>query len=135
MANDEQNLENVDFDDILDKWQNSRKGGYRWEGDAGVRNFEELTKAIGYDQGIEHFLADNPGAIEGLLEFISEYAEKSGSEWKENLAEACDYQPEIEETDDDVIITEGDTIVIKPKNDEKSSLTQHTEDILKKFGL
>lgn len=103
------NLENEDFDDILDHWQNQGKGRYRWEGDSGVRNFEELTKAIGYDQGIDQFLADNPGAIETLLEWIAEHAEKGGIEWKENLAKACDYDPaKLEEADEDMVIQEAE---------------------------
>ena len=90
------NLEDTDFDDILDHWQKKKKHGYRWEGETGVSNFENLTKDIGYGQGIEEFLADNPGAVEKLLEFILEHAENGGSEWKTNLAKACDYEPDEE---------------------------------------
>jgi len=94
-------LENTDFDDILDQWCQKHPYGYRWEGDAGVRNFEQLTKDLGYDYGIENFLADNPGAIETLLTWISEHAEKGGSEWKENLAKSCDYEEEADKEEDE----------------------------------
>ncbi len=133
MANDEQNLENVDFDDILDHWQNKEKGRYRLEGDSGVRNFEQLTKDIGYDQGIEHFLADNPGAIETLLEFISEWSQKSGIEWKQNLANACDYTPEEEENFTDT--AEYSNMATDATLDQQEELTQRTIDTLNKFGL
>ena len=90
-----------DFNDILDHWQKQGKGRYRWEGDSGVRNFEQLTKDIGYDQGIEHFLADNPGAIEALLEWIADNAEKGGIEWKIDLADNCNYEDQEPEDDED----------------------------------
>jgi hypothetical protein len=101
-------IEDTCFDDILDHWQKQGKGRYRFEGDTGVRNFEQLVKDIGYDQGIEHFLADNPGAIETLLEWITDNAEKGGIEWKINLADNCDYQEEDELCDDDPQDQEAD---------------------------
>lgn len=100
------NLEDTDFDDILDTWQDRKPGRFRWEGDSGVRNFEQLVSDLGYDQGIENFLADNPGAIETLLNWISEHAEKGGSEWKENLAKACDYDDE--EADEEMVMEEAE---------------------------
>jgi hypothetical protein len=109
-------MADTDFNDILDHWQKQGKGRYRFEGDTGVRNFEQLVKDIGYDQGIENFLADNPGAIETLLEWISEHAEKGGSEWKENLAEACDYQ-EDEEQEDENYEEDGDIFLTEHSND------------------
>jgi hypothetical protein len=109
------NLEDTDFDDILDTWSNCQRHSYRWEGETGVRNFEQLVKDIGYDQGIENFLADNPGAIETLLNWISEHAEKGGSEWKENLAKSCDYKPEDEETDEDEEIVNAKFVSLEEK--------------------
>jgi len=91
MAN---NLEDIDFDNILEHWQNKARLSFRWDGRTGVSNHEDLTKSIGYSQGIEEFLADNPGAVEKLVEFIKEHAENGASEWKTNLAEACDYEPD-----------------------------------------
>lgn len=90
-------MANADFNDILEHWQDKAPGRHRWEGDSGVRNFEQLVKDMGYDYGIENFLADNPGAIETLLEWIADHAEKGGIEWKINLADNCDYQEEEEE--------------------------------------
>lgn len=94
----ESSFEDEDFDDILDHWCQRHPHGYRWEGESGVRNFEQLTKDIGYRQGIEEFLADNPGAIETLLEWISEWSEK-GTGWKTKLAEACNYESKEDEDD------------------------------------
>ena len=103
------NIKDTDFDEIFDHWRSKKRHGHHWEGDTGVRNFEDLTKDIGYDQGIDQFLADNPGAIETILEWIAEHAEKGGIEWKENLAKACDYDPaKLEEADEDMVIQEAE---------------------------
>ena len=103
------NIKDTDFDEIFDHWRSKKRHGHHWEGDTGVRNFEDLTKDIGYDQGIDQFLADNPGAIETILEWIAEHAEKGGIEWKENLAKACDYDPaKLEEADEDMVMQEAE---------------------------
>lgn len=93
-------FEQEDFDDILDHWQSQRPRRYHFEGESGVQNLEQLVKDIGYDNGIEEFLADNPGAMEALVNWISEWADK-GTEWKTKLAEASGYEPETNDEEED----------------------------------
>lgn len=90
-----------DFEDILNHWQNQQPGRHHFEGERGVRNLEQLVKDIGYDNGIEEFLADNQGAMEVIVEWISEWAEKGGIDWKINLADNSNYEPEDDEEDDE----------------------------------
>lgn len=66
-----------------------------FEGERGVRNLEQLVETLGYGQGfmrnraIEEFLADNPGAVEAVVNFIGEWAERN-TEWQESLRNACE---------------------------------------------
>ena len=64
---------------------------YNLEGTDGVRKFEDLCAGLGYGDGqfmgrhyIHNFLADNPGALELLMVFISEHIEHN-PEWQEEL--------------------------------------------------
>ena len=52
----------------------------RFEGESGMDNLERVMNKCGYKEtglkngsAVEAFLADNPGAIEKLLEFVEEY--------------------------------------------------------------
>lgn len=66
---------------------------FRTEGTEGVRNLEQLCEGIGYSQGqfvgrhyIANFLADNPGAVELLVEFIRDgVCDQYNTEWQESL--------------------------------------------------
>lgn len=60
---------------------------FHFEGERGVRNMEQVMKEVcGYksDWGgvLQNFFADNPGAIEAVLEWVSS---QNNSEWQENL--------------------------------------------------
>ena len=63
------------------------------EGETGVRNLETVCEVLGYGEGfmrgraIEEFLTDNPGAVEGLFEFIMEWAERNRN-WSNAMEEA-----------------------------------------------
>lgn len=73
------------------------------EGESGVRNLEEMSEALGYGQGfmrgraIEEMLADNPGAVEAVANFLAEWAVRN-TEWNNALAEVlADNGVEVEE--------------------------------------
>ena len=64
---------------------------YNLEGTDGVRKLDELCADLGYSRGqfiganpIMNFLADNPGALQGIVEFIGEWVERN-EEWQDNL--------------------------------------------------
>jgi hypothetical protein len=94
-------LQDTDFEDILDHWQSKESGRYRWEGERGVENFDTLVQDMGYRRGIDEFLSDNPGAIEALLVWVGDHADNDGIEWKESLAESCGYEEESDEEESD----------------------------------
>ena len=60
------------------------------EGERGVRNLDRLFQVLGYGvgymrgQAFEEFFADNPGAIEAVLDFIEGWADHN-TEWQESL--------------------------------------------------
>jgi hypothetical protein len=82
----------VDGNDIMNKWMDSERA-YNFEGSTGVRNLEKLVRALGY-RDISDFLMDNPGAIQAIVEFVTEWVERN-DEWAEKLT--------LEES----VITEG----------------------------
>ena len=83
---------------VFERYMSQHFGGY--EGERGVRNLEKLTEALGYGQGymrgraLEEFLSDNSGAIEALLEFISNNVDQV-PEWEESLSEVLVDEEEI----------------------------------------
>ncbi len=98
-----------DIDELFDNYiQREFDGYFRTEGTSGVRNLEELCDALGYGEGqfvgrhyIANFLADNPGAIEVLFEFIQNGVNNS-SEWQEALdLESYADEEEAEEEEED----------------------------------
>ena len=75
----------ADLDDLVDRFMKDK----RLEGDAGCETLTELVEALGYSRSgfrfgepIERFLSDNPGAIEVLVNWISE---QRSEEWVESL--------------------------------------------------
>ena len=54
--------------DALDKFIDENKL-YNFEGTSGVRKFEKITDALGYEN-ITEFLADNSGCFEVIVEWI-----------------------------------------------------------------
>ena len=76
----------------------------RTEGDTGVRNLETVCEILGYGQGFmrnratEEFLTDNPGAVEGLFQFISEWALRN-TDWQAGMEDALDEEGLLDEVD------------------------------------
>jgi hypothetical protein len=78
----------MDFSEVFDNFINENNLT-RTEGDKGVQNLEAIAVALGYREEsfkygdpISRFLSDNPGAIEAILEWISE---SNVPEWAECL--------------------------------------------------
>jgi hypothetical protein len=95
-----------DNDELFDNYiQQEFNGYFRLEGTEGVRNLEKLCEGLGYRDGqfigqhyILNFLADNPGAIEKLFEFIQEgVSNPYNTEW----AEALDLESYAHEEEDE----------------------------------
>ena len=65
------------------------------EGESGVRNLEQLCETLGYGQGymrgraIEEMLADNPGAVEAVAQFLAEWAVRN-TEWNAALEQVLE---------------------------------------------
>lgn len=74
------------------------------EGETGVRNLETICEVLGYGEGymtgraIEDFLTDNPGAVEAIFEFISEWGERS-TDWNLRIKEALKNEGLLEDCD------------------------------------
>ena len=83
-----------DTNDLFESYiEEEFRGYFRTEGTEGVRNLEKLCEGIGYGEGqfigrhyIANFLADNPGAVELLFEFIRDgVCDQYNTEWQESL--------------------------------------------------
>ena len=68
----------MDNQDIMDNYTDT-KGFYHFSSESGVRNLETLVKDLGYKgdnyaygDPISSFLADNPGCMEGIIEWITD---------------------------------------------------------------
>ena len=72
------------------------------EGETGVRNLETICETLGYGEGfmrgraIEEFLQDNPGAVEGLFNFIAEWAERN-RDWAYKMEEQLEDEGLLDE--------------------------------------
>ena len=68
---------------------------FRMEGEQGVRNLETMCEHLGYGQGymrgraIEEMLADNPGAVEAVAEFLADWAVRN-TEWNTALEQVLE---------------------------------------------
>lgn len=69
----------------LDKYLSDNRL-WNLEGESGVRNFEKIVRDVGGYRDLHSFLADNPGALTAMMEFIGEWMPRN-QEWQENLAE------------------------------------------------
>ncbi len=79
-----------DTNELFDKYLDDNRM-YRFEGTDGVRKLDDLCANLGYTRGqfiganpIMNFLADNPGAMEAIVEFIRDQIDHL-PEWQENL--------------------------------------------------
>lgn len=106
--------EELDGSDLVDLWMQQNKP-HHLEGDSGLEKLEKLCEVLGYRNTgfrfgtpIEHFLSDNPGACEALVEFMAEWADRN-PEWKERLEGAVEVEPEAcESCGDDLEEDESD---------------------------
>ena len=68
---------------------------FRFEGEQGVRNLEQMCETLGYGSGymrgraIEEMLADNPGAVEAVAQFLAEWAVRN-TEWNAALEQVLE---------------------------------------------
>ena len=76
---------------------------FRLEGEQGVRNLEQMCETLGYGSGfmrgraIEEMLADNPGAVEAVVQFLADWAVRN-TEWNSALEQVLeDEGVEVEE--------------------------------------
>lgn len=60
---------------------------WNMEGESGVRKFEHrvVREVCGY-RDLQSFLADNPGALTAMMEFVQEWLPRN-DDWKKNLAD------------------------------------------------
>lgn len=58
-----------------------RNNIHSFEGERGVRRFEQFIKVLGYDT-IEAFLIDNPGVYDVIIDWIADHGD---NEWRDNL--------------------------------------------------
>lgn len=98
---DELECDKKDFGELLDDFID----GKCFEGESGVENFEKVCEAIGYKETgfrygspIESLLCDNPGCIEAMIGWISEWGNKS-PEWR--LALEAKLEERIVKVDDE----------------------------------
>lgn len=86
-----------DFSDKIDTFLDEN-GCHTLEGERGVRNFEKLVRALGYNDHfsnpLQEFLADNSGAIEAMIEWIKD---SRCQEWSDNIAEHLVDEDEYED--------------------------------------
>lgn len=81
----------MDADDIMRRWYNEKRMN-SIEGDSGLQKMEELFEACGYGHGmrhgspLEHFLSDNPGACQAIMDWFEEQLEQT-PDWQEGMLE------------------------------------------------
>lgn len=80
----------------LEDWL-SRHAIHRFESSAGVENLNTVIRALGY-QNLDYFLADNQGAMEAIIEWLSGIID-SGQvpEWREALELTDDVEESVSE--------------------------------------
>ena len=61
-----------------------------------LHKLQDIIEILGYRQGFQEFLEDNPGAIEKIVEFISEWTPRN-SEWTAAFQDELDEMKEDEE--------------------------------------
>ena len=68
---------------------------FRMEGEQGVKSLETMCETLGYGSGwmrgraIEEMLADNPGAVEAVAQFLADWAVRN-TEWNTALEEVLE---------------------------------------------
>jgi hypothetical protein len=76
------NTENeLEFGEVLEQFMDANKM-HHFESESGVRNITRIAEAIGYRQGINEMLADNPGMQQAMIEWLMQ---QNVPEWVEAL--------------------------------------------------
>lgn len=99
-----------DMEDLLQQYMANNRM-FHFEGERGVRELEQVMKEVcGYKSdwgGVLHnFFADNPGAIEAVLDWVSS---QNNTEWHENLEQMVEPEDEDSEEDDDAATSDDAT--------------------------
>lgn len=88
-------IDNADFCDLVEQWSELK---LRLEPLDELERLSALvTEGLGYS-GLDYFLEDNPGAVEAILEFISEFGDKALG-WRRQIA--TDIQAMVAEVDEE----------------------------------
>ena len=61
-----------------------------------IHKLQDIIEILGYRQGFSEFLEDNPGAVEKIIEFISEWTYRN-QEWREAIQDELDQMEEDSE--------------------------------------
>ena len=73
---------------------------HSFEGVSGVRKFEKLVGDVGGYRNVYEFLEDNPGAIDAMVEFVTEWSGRN-ADWRDNLESLVGEDEEEDEEDED----------------------------------
>ena len=109
--NDETKVEEITFDEVFNEYQNEKKM-HCMEGRRGVNNLACIARSLGYFDrtymgqfdtnaslgDLIEFFEDNPGAIDAVVEWISQ---NGNDEWKENLISELPKKDEDDGLDED----------------------------------
>lgn len=72
-----------DLYEVIQKYLDTKEF-YSFEGERGVTRFETLVNDLGYNT-IEEFLADNPGVLDTIIDWIADHGI---NEWRDKLSRA-----------------------------------------------
>jgi len=75
--------EPVEFGEALEAYMDQEKM-YHFESTSGVRNINRIARTLGYADGLEEMLADNPFLQQALVEALMNYDDSMG-EWTKEL--------------------------------------------------
>lgn len=75
--------EDLEFGEALEKYITINRM-WHFESDSGVRNITRIAEAIGYKQGLQEMLADNPGMQNAIVEWLMQ---QNIQEWTDSLVE------------------------------------------------
>ena len=73
---------------------------YHFEGTAGVRNINTIVETLGYRQGLQEFLADNPFVQQAIIDALLSQSNLP-EEWTEKLMDGMDTYSSSESPDDE----------------------------------
>ena len=84
-------------EEMFDKYMSDNRL-WNMEGESGVRKFEQVVRDVGGYRDITAFLADNPGALTAMMEFVQEWLPRN-EEWQDRLVDLVP-APDDEEEDE-----------------------------------